>query len=174
MYAELLSPAVLNDGTVTHYAKGITVTEKNGRTMIEHGGGIPGFLSANRYFPAEDLKVVVLVNTTGSVSPDKIAKEIEEIIFGRSAAGSPRYSGDLSKFTGTYRGRGRGTDLEDVITKNDSVLIIQVGKRKPKSLSYVKDNTWTDGNATYMFTGAGDTMNELRIDQVYGYLILKK
>ncbi len=174
MYEEFLAPAVLNDGTVTHYAKGITVTDKNGRKMIEHGGGINGFLSENRYFPGEDVKVIVLVNSTGPVAPGKVADRITEFIFGKPSKESHPFSGDLSKFTGTYKGRGRGVDLEEVVAKNDSVLTIQIGKGKPRPISYVKDNIWSDGNSTYLFSGTGDVMNELRIDQVYGYLILKK
>ncbi|MEO8475332.1 MAG: serine hydrolase domain-containing protein, partial [Chryseolinea sp.] len=45
MYKEFLSPAKLINGATTHYAKGITVRKTNGKTMLEHGGGIPGFLS---------------------------------------------------------------------------------------------------------------------------------
>ncbi len=47
MYTEFITPAVLNDGTKTHYAKGITLSEQGGRRLISHGGGINGYLSQN-------------------------------------------------------------------------------------------------------------------------------
>jgi len=75
IYREFITPARLNDGTITHYAKGITITEKNGKKMIEHGGGISGFLSENRYFPEEDISIVVLINSTGPVVPTMIVDQ---------------------------------------------------------------------------------------------------
>jgi CubicO group peptidase (beta-lactamase class C family) len=171
MYKELLTTAVLNDGSVTHYAKGLTLQERNGHNMIEHGGGIFGFLSENRYFPDEDLKIVVLVNSTGPVSPDAIADNITQFIFGKSISSGNVFTGDLSKYMGTYKGRGRGRDLTATVTKNDSTILLQI-RDKPNALKFVKDDTWTDGGTTYTFTGDG--LNQLRIDQTYGYYVLKK
>jgi len=178
MYKELISPAVLNDGTITHYAKGITVTNLNGRKMIEHGGGIPGFLSESRYYPTENLTIVVLVNTTGPVAPGEIADNIDNYISGSSKKELHFFKGDLSKFSGTYKGRGRGEDLAVKVMNNDSTLSVQFGDDKSKPLYYNTDDSWTDATSgsrisTYIFKQA-DTSSELRIDQVYGYYILKK
>ncbi len=74
MYKEFITPAVLNDGTITHYAKGITLSEQDGRRLISHGGGINGYLSQNNYYPDENVSIVVLINTTGPVSPDEISR----------------------------------------------------------------------------------------------------
>lgn len=65
-----------------------------------------------------------------------------------------------------------GRDLLVTIEKKDSVLTARYDDDKPASLKYVKDNTLSDGNTSYIFSGT-DLM-ELRIDQVYGYYVLKR
>jgi CubicO group peptidase (beta-lactamase class C family) len=173
-YEEFITPISLNDGTVTHYAKGITVTDWKGKRLIEHGGGINGFLSQNSYFPDEDVSIVVLINST-TQGPREIADQIAGLLFGKTLEDdAPAFPGDHKKFTGTYVGRGRGSDIKVIITNDDTTLFVQIDDRPMKKLSYVKDNLWSDGGSTYLFKGNGDIINELRIDQTYGYLILKK
>ena len=173
-YEEFLTPVSLNDGTVTHYAKGITITDYNGHRMIEHGGGINGFLSENRYFPDENLKIVVLINSTGPVSPSQIADQLSEFILGTGSKEPAYFTGDLATYAGTYKGRGRGEDLSVTIAKGDLTLTVQFKDAKPKDLHFVKDNSWSDGRTTYLFSGVGESFNELRVDQTYGYYLLKR
>jgi hypothetical protein len=174
IYREFITPARLNDGTITHYAKGITVTEKNGRKMIEHGGEINGFLSENRYFPDEDISIVVLINSTGPLPPEMVADHITNIIFGNPSDEFLKFNGNLSEFVGTYKGPGRGEEMTVVITKNDSTISIQSYGNSTISLNYIKDYIWTDGYSTYQFVGIEDSINELRIDNVYSYNVLKR
>jgi len=174
MYKEMLTPVSLNDGTITHYAKGITVTMDGSKRLIEHGGGIDGFLSQNSYYPDDDVSIVVLVNTTGPVSPREVADHIANFVFGKSTIEYPQFAGDQSKYIGTYIGRGRGDGLTVNISKNDSTISVQYGEGKIYPLRYASDNTWAIGNSTFQFAGSGDILNELRIDQIYGYYILKR
>jgi CubicO group peptidase (beta-lactamase class C family) len=172
-YNEFITPVTLNDGTITHYAKGITVTESHGRRKLEHGGGIFGYLSENAYYPDDKLSIVVLINTAGPVGPSMIGDHIADWIFGKPESDSTLFTGDATRFTGTFKGRGRGTDLLVTIEKKDSVLTASYDKGKPDTLKYVKDNTWSNGSVTYTFSG-NDKLTELRIDQVYGYYVLKR
>ncbi|MCE7065227.1 serine hydrolase [Dyadobacter sp. CY326] len=173
-YKEFLTPVSLNDGTVTRYAKGITVTEWKGKRLIEHGGGINGFLSQNSYFPNDDISIIVLMNTT-SIGPRNIADKVADLIFKNSKpVRRPQFSGDLGKFTGNYKGRGRGQDIDVKISKNVSNLLLTVGKGQPQPLQYIRDNSWTDGNNIYLFKQENGRITELRLDQVYGYFILKR
>jgi CubicO group peptidase (beta-lactamase class C family) len=172
-YNEFITPITLNDGTITQYAKGITVTQSHGRRKLEHGGGIFGYLSENAYYPEDKLSIVVLINTAGPVGPSMIGDQIADWVFGKTESNATTFTGDATKFTGTFKGRGRGTDLSVTIEKKDSVLTASYDKGKPETLKYVKDNTWSDGTATYLFSG-NDKLRELRIDQVYGYYVLKQ
>jgi CubicO group peptidase (beta-lactamase class C family) len=174
IYKEFISPFVLNNGTVTHYAKGISITKKNGETMLEHGGGINGFLSENRYFTDDKISIVVLINSTGPIGPELAAQFITDKLFGKPSQKFSLFNGDLSIFTGTYKGPGRGEELNIEVTKNDSTLLIHSADRGITVLSYLEGYLWTDGNVTFQFAGTGDSINDLRIDYIYGFAILKK
>jgi CubicO group peptidase (beta-lactamase class C family) len=175
MYKEFITPARLNDGTVTRYAKGINVTGENERRMLAHGGGINGFVSENRFFPSENLSIVVLINSTGPVSPGKIAEYITTILLGKPPVDTQLYKGNLSGFTGTFQGRGRGEDLLADVTVSDSTIQVKINDARPRPLSYWKDNKWRNqSGAIYEFVAKNDTVRELRIDQVGGFYILKK
>jgi CubicO group peptidase (beta-lactamase class C family) len=173
-YAEFLKAAQLNDGSPTHYAKGITVTEFRGIPMISHGGGINGFLSENRYFPGEDLSIVVLVNTTGPVSPHYLADQLSNWLLKPADKSKNMFTGQMAGYLGKYKGRARGSDLTVTITKNDTTLLMQMGDNSPMPLKFHDGSDWTDGNTRYMFKGVDTSYSELRIDQTYGYYILKK
>jgi hypothetical protein len=172
-YKEFITPIALNDGTVSRYAKGITVTESHGRRLLEHGGGIFGYLSECMYYPEDKLSIVVLINTAGPVGPSEIGRQISDWMLGKEEDKATEFTGDVAKFAGVFKGRGRGRDLEITIEVNDKQMVAKYGEGKPDTLKYVKDNTWKDGNASYIFSGA-DKMDELRMDQVYGYYILKR
>jgi len=173
-YNEFIKPTGLNDGTITKYAKGITVRQRHDRRVFEHGGAIPGFLSENSYYPDDDVSIVVLANTMGPVSPEQTGKEIAAIVFKTAAEEKHRYNGSLDQYLGTFKGRARGTDLVIHVSKNDTTILIQEGDGKPFGLSFVNDDAWTNGYATYNFTKRGDAIDELRIDEIYNYYILKK
>jgi CubicO group peptidase (beta-lactamase class C family) len=168
-YKEFISPSALNDGTPTHYAKGITVTEENGRKMIAHGGAIPGFFAENNYFPDENVSVVVLLNTIGPVGGGTIVDPIIDTLFPEAKMEKSQFTGDRSKYAGKYSGPARGKQLSVVVTSNDSSLVIQRDTDKPETLEFVSDDTWSNGREKFLFTSDG-----LKIDQVYGFYLLKK
>lgn len=56
------TPAVLADGTVTDYGFGWGVTKIKGRKVIEHSGGINGYVSNEMYLPDEDVFVAITIN----------------------------------------------------------------------------------------------------------------
>ena len=177
MYSEFLNPTILSDGSATHYAKGITVTEDHSKTMIEHGGGINGFLSENRYYPKEDLSIVVLVNSTGPVSPTSIANQIADDLWGKPISDTTNFNGDLSAYTGKFTGRGRGQDISITITtQSDSLMAMQgePGQNQPFQLQFKNEDTWKEGNASYHFKRDGGEIVGLQLDQVYGYYVLKR
>jgi len=57
------TPFNLADGTSTNYGYGWGVSAHEGRRMIEHGGGIPGFTSYGILFPEDKLCVIMLTNS---------------------------------------------------------------------------------------------------------------
>jgi len=120
---------------------------------------------------------VVLINTT-SVGPREIADHIADFMFKKSFDKIEKFEGDLSKYVGTYKGRGRGYNMKITIDKNDSTLTTKMDDKKPVVLYFAKDNSWNDGVTAYLtnylFKETDGQIKELRVDQTYGYYILKK
>ena len=74
-YHAMTTPMPLRDGTELEYAMGLGVGERAGSPVISHGGGINGFLTDGRYYPDDDLTVVVLSNPPGQ-HPSDMAQQI--------------------------------------------------------------------------------------------------
>jgi len=174
-YHDLLTPGVLNDGTVLRYAKGLAITNANGRRMVSHGGGIFGFLSEARYYPEDDLIIIVLINTTGPVSPAALADRIADVVLGppHVQVSSEPFGGDLDRLAGTYRGQGRGATITAIVERDSIGLALQFGSARQR-LRY-HGGSWTgDGNSRFTFVQNGEEIGELRADQVSGYYVLKR
>jgi len=174
-YLELITPGHLNDGTPVRYAMGLGIADFGGRRMIAHGGGIPGFLSDMRYFPNEDLTIVVLINTTGRVSPAAMARTIAGFVLGEPdvpAAGI--YPGNLDGLVGTYVGPGRGTPLTVTIDRHESTLTASFGNGDASELHYIDGLRFGLGDTRFTFLRRGGTISILQVDQVSGLYVLDR
>jgi len=83
---KLLSAASLKTMTTPFkhdYACGLGVATKDGRTVIEHGGGIEGFNTQLTYYPEDKLTVVVLANVNGG-APGEIAAKLSAVAHGEA------------------------------------------------------------------------------------------
>jgi len=174
-YQELITPGALNDGTALRYAKGLSVFESDGRRIIEHGGGIPGFLSQVTYYPEEDLSVIVLVNTAGPPGPGSIAAEIATLLLGELSDPTERdFLGDLAVLEGTYRGPGRGSDLALTVGTDDNGLTVAFGERQPSHVRFVDGLTFASGNTRYTFVMGEHAAPRLKVDQIGGLYVLTR
>jgi len=96
----------LTDGTPTNYGFGWGVGTYEGRRMIEHGGGIPGFSSAGILFPEDRLFVTLLTNSTvPNRAPGPFAFRVAALALGEPyqepvAATIP--AADLAPLAGVY------------------------------------------------------------------------
>jgi CubicO group peptidase (beta-lactamase class C family) len=127
-YQALVTPEPLADGSPIFYAKGLVHREDDYGEVIEHGGGIFGFLSTVRYYPREELTLVVLQNTAGEKRPGEVLEGVASLLLPRSVAVAEAvaYSGDLSLLAGTYRGPARGRSLEVGIRADGTALYARV------------------------------------------------
>jgi len=64
---EAFTPAVLNDGTVSEYGFGWSLSPLLGREAIHHNGGWVGFRTSFLRFPQERLSVIVLSNASADM-----------------------------------------------------------------------------------------------------------
>ncbi|MFV1988099.1 MAG: serine hydrolase domain-containing protein [Gemmatimonadota bacterium] len=176
-YRSLITPGSLNDGTPVRYAKGLAITSRDGRPRIAHGGGIFGYVSELRYFPEETLSIVVLINTAGPVSSSAIATSVENLVLGPRALVVPRvYSGDLSRFEGTFRGPARGRRMTVTVTVGDDGLTLRQGTApgEGRTLRWLGGTTFGRGDTRYRFVLDGDRVAALQVDQVTGLYVLEK
>jgi len=84
---KLLTQASLTKMTTPfkgQYALGVGVHKMGERTIVEHAGGVDGFVADAAFFPEEKLAIVVLSNQEDS-SPTTIAKKLADIAHGKQA-----------------------------------------------------------------------------------------
>jgi CubicO group peptidase (beta-lactamase class C family) len=143
-YQDMITPVPLNDGTPVRYAMGLVRTpDTRGRPAIHHGGAISGFLSETRYYPDDDLVVVMLVNTTGNLSPAALATELVDVLLPRVPIERRRFEGDAEPLVGTYAGRARGQQLSVTVTRTADGLAAALAGGRQAPLFWV--GGWTFG-----------------------------
>ena len=174
LYAELISPSELMDGTRLRYAKGLLVDKYNGTDVISHGGGINGFLSDSRYFPEHGLAIVTLINSTGPIDPVSISNVVTDLLIpGQEKDPDLEYEGDITMLPGTYAGRTRGRDIELRIDEAEQKLILKFNGQND-TLGYDGNNRWIVNGDYCSFHKDNGQVIAIHIDQGYGYYILQK
>jgi CubicO group peptidase (beta-lactamase class C family) len=179
-YQELITPLPLVDGYPMRYAKGLAITERDGKRRISHGGGIFGFLSELRYLPEEDLSIAVLINTNGPANPYQIADEIEDLLLGPEPSETPQqFKGNFNLYTGDYRGPARGVELDVTVRiGDDGGLMIREGLEPEQPVPWLRGDTFGSDRGRgpkYVFVrDATNTVHELRIDHVSGIYVLAR
>jgi CubicO group peptidase (beta-lactamase class C family) len=74
-YQKMIKPFELNNGEFSDYGYGFGLGKLNKYDTIEHGGGIPGFITWAVYIPSEDLYVAALTNS-GNGNPGVVARSL--------------------------------------------------------------------------------------------------
>jgi hypothetical protein len=173
MYREMLTPDTLNDGYRVGYAKGLAFTPVLGHTSIHHGGGINGWTSDNLYFPGESLSVVVLYNSAGPAGPGQAAEAIVHAVLGTVSPKAVPVAGDVSRYAGTYAGRGRGAPTQAVVSVEGGQVTLSVRGQKVTPI-HVGNHTFMMGATRLIFREQDGRITSLRIDGGSGNNVLRK
>jgi CubicO group peptidase (beta-lactamase class C family) len=175
-YRALITPAPLEDGTPVRYAMGLSILGEGNRRLITHGGGINGFLSDGRYYPEEDLTIIVLQNSTGPQGPGALSGALAELILGpEPALVSTPFDGELDELVGDYTGASRGRPLTLEVTRDGDTLVFQPrGTTNEVRPTHLHGLTWGMGNTRLWFVRRGGRIVEARLDQGGGHFVLKK
>ena len=149
-YRSLITPEPLADGSPVLYAKGLVHRKDRYGEVIEHGGGIFGFLSEVRYYPEEDLALVVLQNTAGPRAPGAVIEGLASLLLPPAPAPSETepYTGDPRLLAGRYRGPGRGTSIEVEIRAEAGALYARSEGGEEVRLDYVGDGRFMGPQGT--------------------------
>jgi CubicO group peptidase (beta-lactamase class C family) len=175
-YATMTTPHPLVDGTPLSYAMGLGVEDRAGRRMISHGGGINGYLSDARYFPDEDLIIVVLQNSTGPLGPDALGAAFSNLILGPVPPPQPApITGDLNALLGEYAGPARGTHLHMTVRRDGDQLLFAAGAQQTGARPvHIGNGVWVDAGRRLWFVMAEGKAVELRIAQGGGHYVLRR
>jgi hypothetical protein len=134
----LWTPAPLADGRATGYALGFGVTDYQGLRIVQHGGGINGFVTSMVRIPEAGIFVAVLSNSPAA-DPGALALGAATRVLGKPLARRPSVvleAGALDQYVGVYAIEGPG-DQTRAVTRDGSGLVSQRtgGARSPMSFS---------------------------------------
>jgi CubicO group peptidase (beta-lactamase class C family) len=102
-FRRMTEPTVLADGSPVPYGFGIALDTVGTHASVEHGGGIPGFVSYLAHYPEEDLTIALIANSPAQLGgmEDRLA----QAVFGvapDSAPAAPLSAAEMSRYAGTY------------------------------------------------------------------------
>jgi CubicO group peptidase (beta-lactamase class C family) len=124
-FRRMCKSTVLPNGRDTGYGFGLNIAHWNGKSRIEHGGGIFGFNSKLLWLPDEDLHVAVISNGE-RLSSEKVADAIMYAALGTEpsvAKDEPIPIELIDQFSGEYV--FKGIDMEAKIFERDGKLWMQ-------------------------------------------------
>ncbi len=163
------TPVRLPDGTDTRYGFGWIVWTLDGHPVVEHGGGINGFQTANLRLPDERIYVAVLSNCGGCADPRALALSAATRLAGRPWAERPAAKASTAALD-RYAGRYRDADGDDwIVERKDDHLLIAAGRRF---------EAWPSSETTFFFrdavrevrfvVGPGGAVTGMEIDEKVG------
>jgi CubicO group peptidase (beta-lactamase class C family) len=123
LYAKMIEPTKLPDGTVAPYGFGLEIGSLRGAATIGHSGGIFGFASDSVYVTKHDLFVTVLTNSDHpQTSPGGLMRRLAAMAIGKPFPTFKAQSLDTkaaTAFLGTYK----LGDKDRVLTLEDGKLL---------------------------------------------------
>jgi hypothetical protein len=152
--ARMFTPAKLSSGVSSHYGFGWNTFEYQGRKVIEHGGGIFGFVTHVARVPEEKLYVAILSNNTGTEKgPEDLGLAIAAKAIGAAFEDRPAAAlsaAELDDYVGVYRFDAETTRT---ITREGTTLFShRSGGRKGEIRPSSKDDFYfADGAARLRF-----------------------
>ena len=141
---EAHSTFILNSGEKTGYGYGWMLGNIEGSPMINHGGGINGFLSMSMYLEKEKVFVVVLANCTCN-PPWGITQKMATLAIGKNYEFKAISMTDdaLKSYEGIYESDKNGQQL--ITFKDGSLYAQKPGERKFKISPFEKDKFFFKG-----------------------------
>ena len=143
LYARMIAPTALPDGSLADYGFALSLAQPDGRRKIAHNGAMRGFSASAAYYPESESTVVVLVNR-GDVRSEAIERALA-----RRAIGVPEQNRSARPLSADQRQRVLGTyDIgvfEVSVVDRDGRLWFEMPRPGPSfPLRYVGDGTFLD------------------------------
>ncbi|MEO1626745.1 MAG: serine hydrolase domain-containing protein, partial [Bacteroidota bacterium] len=124
----------LKNGEEIDYGYGWFLNKLFGEPVIEHSGGIYGFLAQGVYIPNDNIYVAVLTNCT-CVSPNEVARMMAAIEMGKYSKRTPKpmSATDLKEYVGVYAFKSEEGKKVTIQVEEDHLMGQQSGG-SPQSL----------------------------------------
>lgn len=167
---KMWTPVRLPGGAETRYGFGWVIWNYQGHAVVEHGGGINGFVTANMRLPDDHVYVAVLSNCGGCADVRALALGAASVLIGKPSDERPVVpvsAANLDRCAGTYR----DSDGDDwIVSRKDDHLLLAAGPRSwdawPSSDSefFLRDAVRT----IRFVTDAKGTVTGMAIDESVG------
>ncbi|KGE08039.1 hypothetical protein LA03_24285 [Burkholderia gladioli] len=116
-WAQMTTPARLNNGTVIPYALGLMRHDYRGVEVIHHAGGVIGGASQMLTVPDHELDVIIMTNGA-MANPVALANQVVDALFG-DELGAPAEKAATARFRPLLSARYRAPDTGHVIGFGD-------------------------------------------------------
>jgi D-alanyl-D-alanine carboxypeptidase len=102
----------LTTGQTAHYGLGVTLSMRDGRRVVSHGGEVGGFVAQNVVFPDDKIAIAALTNQEASAAAGSIVRAISTLLLPSArptAGGAADTAAAEAQATRIIEGLRRGT-----------------------------------------------------------------
>lgn len=140
---------------------GLVVRPVAGRTILTHGGLIPGFISINSWVPSDAISVTILANTSSTLQTPALHRDLIRLALGQSVtivepiAGPLPNAAALRKYAGNYTIQAPGRPLDIRFWVDGSTLMSQASGQNRAPLRLAGPDTFgtsADWTVRFAFT----------------------
>jgi D-alanyl-D-alanine carboxypeptidase len=114
-YLALESETLLKNGMGTQYGLGIAVSNRSGRRVLGHSGGVSGFTSQNTVFPDDHAAVVAITNADATNASAAVVREIAPLLLAKD---DPAAADKVAEARKIFDGLQHGTVDRSLFTSN--------------------------------------------------------
>jgi len=139
------SRSKLNNGEEFDYGYGWSIGNVQGSPVVEHGGGINGFLTSSIMLHEENVFVTIFSNCNCNY-PGETARKIAAIAIGKPFDWKPISLSEelLNSYAAVYE---KSDGNQRIITfKDDKLFSLRTGGTKSEIIPYAKDKFYFDGD----------------------------
>jgi D-alanyl-D-alanine carboxypeptidase len=87
-YTMMETDQPLTTGQTAHYGLGVTLSTRDGHTVVSHGGEVGGFVAQNTVFPDQKIAVAALTNQEASAAAGAIVRALSTLLLPSPSAAS--------------------------------------------------------------------------------------
>ena len=144
-------PYLLKDGEATEYGYGWGISKQFDKKVIEHGGGIPGFLTQAIFVPEDDVFVAIFSNCNCQ-PPNGLTQRITAMELGEYSIKTPikLTANELEEYVGVYQVND-GKTKRTIQVKDQHLTTQRSGGEKIDLYPYAKDQFYFKSSLT-LFT----------------------